>query len=608
MRPLCLLILPALLALAPQAPGQPAPGEGPEYAIPDAEARDPPTPARLAEIERLAGLSGWFPLTYSVRAAAVHAYSLNRFAAADAWFHVYQWLELFSVPEDQFYANWRASMATARLDLPAGSAQYQPTSRPIGIKLSPELKTWLLSNREFSQEFFSIITGLDHLPNTFAILDGLYRRDPGKFARYSSLALAIAVVYDVQPPASWPHHQVTEAALPRKLANPAQTYEWLVTEDMAGRSYHRLTRLRADELKYVVDIAAPPSELNWSLQNVGVSLDDLEEAYKMVPYRNDRAADEALMTWTGQPYTLQAILKEGGICVDQAYFATEVGKARGVPTLLFSGFGQSAQHAWFGFLDSGGNWRLDAGRYAEARLVTGLAFDPQTWLAISDHDLEFLKERFRALPSFLESSVQVEFAREFLQEGKPGEGARAARAGVNYERRNVDAWETLIAANAELHMPAASQEAVFREAALAFTPRYPDLEIAYVNRVCSSLRARGESSLADFEERGLAERLQAGNRDDLATRQAGQILARSIATQSVADQIGTYNALLAQFGHGAGTIFFHQIVVGFAEHLAQLKMKPEARAAAERASEILEVESGTQLGLEMDLLQKKLED
>ena len=151
------------------------------------------------------------------------------------------------------------------------------------------------------------------------------------------------------------------------------------------------------------------------------------------------------------------------------------------------------------------------------------------------------------------------------------------------------------------------QETVLREAARAFTPKYPDLLAMYENRVCESLRARGEVSLANYEERGLAERLQ-GNRTDLAVRQASSILSRSIASEPVANQIAAYNSILAQFGHGAGTMFFDQIVAGFAEHLAQLHMKPQARDAVQRAAEALEVPPGSQLATDVDNLLKKLQD
>lgn len=327
----------------------------------------------------------------------------------------------------------------------------------------------------------------------------------------------------------------------------------------------------------------------------------------MITYRTDRVASQPpKLVWTGKPYTLDTILSEGGICVDQAYFASEAGKARGIPTLLFTGTAHDGYHAWFGFFDGGNSWRLDAGRYAEQRLVTGTAIDPQTWGPISDHELQFLSERFRALPSFMESRVNEEFALDFLTEGSPALAARAARTAVNYERRNLPAWETLIAANAKLGLDPASQEGVLREAALAFS-KYPDLVVWYKNRVCQSLRARGETSLADYEERSIAESLK-GDRADLAIQQAASILSRSIASQSVSDQIATYNAILAQFGHGEGTMFFDEIVVAFAEHLALVHMKAQARIAVERAREVLEIQAGTQIATNADKLVAKLQD
>jgi hypothetical protein len=590
------LMLPAV-CLAQQA----------DLAISEAEARDPPTPARLHAVEDAAASSGWGSVALPLRGAALRAFEQDRFIAADAWFHAFEWAVLFSEPETHFVSRWIQAMQASHLDYPAVAVEYHPTEKPLGSSLSQPMQAWLIENPQFSEEFFSNLNQLDYLPNVFGILEGLHRRNPERFARYSSLCIAIALVYDVPPPPYWPHFQVSQEALPRKLPNPAEPFDWLTTQDSLGRTYQKLTRLRPEELKFVVDFAASVPELQWSLQNVRCPLDRFEEAYEMVKYRMDRSSDSSKFTWTGEPYTLQAILSEGGICVDQAYFATEAGKARGVPTLLFAGSGQDGRHAWFGYLDAEGKWRLDAGRYAEQRLVTGAAMDPQTWTQISDHELQFLSERFRALPSFTESRVHEEFARDFLEVGNAGLAATAAREAVNYERRNLDAWETLAAANAKLGLGPAAQEGVLREAALAFSPKYPDLVIYFENKVVSSLRARGEKSLADYEERGIAERLK-GDRADLAIMQASAILSRSLSTQPVDEQIATYNAILAQFGRGAGTMFFDQIVVSFAEHLAQLRMKPQARDAVERAREALDVQPGTQISMDVDKLMDKLRD
>jgi hypothetical protein len=532
-----------LLAAALLAGAGAALADGEALVVPGGETMDPPTPARLAAIEAQAAAGGWASVVLPVRAAAVEAYSRDRFAAADAWYHVYRWAALFAEPENVFISGWVSAIVANHLNYEGVAGEYHPTDQPIGINMSPGLQAWVLSNDAFSEEFFSNLKSVDHIPNVLATLEGLHRRGAEHFERYASLALALALVYDVKPPPYWPHFQVSPEALPRKLVNPALIYERLIRDDTLGRTYQRLARLRAEELKFVVDSAAQPSELDWSETSVPYPLNDFEQVYFMVKYRTDRASDYSKMTWTGTPYTLQAILAAGGICVDQAYFATEAGKARGVPTLLFSGAGQDARHAWFGFLDGEHRWRLDAGRYAEQRLVTGNAIDPQTWLPMSDHELEFLSERFRALPSFMQSRVNEEFAEDFMQVGDARAAAKAARAAVNYERRNLDGWETLIAADKALGAGAPQVEGVMREAALAFTPKYPDLVVGYVNRVCESLRARGESSLASYEERGLADRLK-GDRADLAITQASAILARSIATQSLQDQFGTYNAIV----------------------------------------------------------------
>jgi hypothetical protein len=606
MNPMRHLVRLTLLAAALFAPARAAWGQETDLAIPDPETSDPPTQQRLEQVEKVAAASGWPAVEPALRSAALRAYGQDRLLAADGWYHAYEWSTLFSEPEDRFIGGWIDAMVASHLNYPAVAGSYNPTDQPIGKNLSPELQDWLLSNQEFSDEFFSILKTVDRVPRVFAILEELYHADPEKFARYSSLALAISVVYDVPPPDIWPHHQVTDEALSRKLQDPAAPFDYLTREDTLGHTYFSLRQMRAEELKFVVDMAAPVPELEWSEKAVSLPLDQLEGAYTMVKYRMDRAVKEEQMVWSGKPYTLQAIMEDGGICIDQSYFASEVGKARGVPTLMFMGAGQDGRHAWFGFLDSNQKWRLDVGRYAEQRLVTGVAFDPQTWETISDHELQFLSERFRALPSFMQSRVNEEFAQEFLQSGDARSAARSARIAVDFERRNLPAWETLVAANARLGLPPAQQEGVLREAALALA-KYPDLMITYENRVCSSLRARGETSLADFEERGIADRLK-GDRDDLAIQQASSILSRSIASQPVPDQIATYNAILAQFGRGTGAIFFDEIVTAFAEHLGQVNMRPQARDAVERAREVLDVQPGTQISTDMDRLLATLQD
>ena len=567
--------------------GYPAPAP-----ISDAEAFLPPTPARLAELAKTAGTDQWRSSVQVLRTAARTAYARERNDAANRWLLVARWAALLAKSEAEFVPEWAKAIEGARVGHPNMASRYDTVNLPLGRRLSPDLQRWLVGNAAFGDEFFSLLAPQDNLPAAFEILNALHRRDPVKFARYSSLALAIALVHDVPPPPHWPHGQVSATALPRKMNAPSEVFDWWIAEDVAGRTFHRLSRLQADELKFVVDAAAPLAELKWTQQVADYPLSHLDRAYTMVRYRQDRIANNNPV-WPGATYKLHDILKAGGICVDQAYFATETGKARGVPTLFFTGAGDDGRHAWFGFLDTAQKWKFDVGRYAEQRFVTGHALDPQTWRQISDHELKFLAERFRTLPTFRQSAGHGAFAEDFLATKDFEAASRAARRAVTLERRNLPAWETLLAAEAELPRTPRQIEAVLREAALAFQV-YPDVAAGFSSRVSASLRARGETSAADAEERDIALRNRS-KRGDLSAQQAREILLRSMATDPVPAQERTYQSLLVSFGQGAGIGFFDQVVVTFVQHLVRLGNKPAAERALVRARQTLKFEPNSQL-------------
>jgi hypothetical protein len=336
---------------------------------------------------------------------------------------------------------------------------------------------------------------------------------------------------------------------------------------------------------------------------VPAPLSQFAAVYSMVRYRSDRVVN-ATAVWPGPTYKLADILSAGGICADQAFFATQVGKARGVPTLFFYGSGNDGRHAWFGFLDGNRKWQLDAGRYAEQRFVTGFARDPQTWGELTDHEIKFLAEGFHHLPAHRQSRVHALFAAEYLAQGRAAAAAAAARRAVNSERRSQAGWDLLVRAAQTEARDAKTVEAVLREAALAFRS-YPDLEAHYLTRVTESLRSRGETSAAAAELRGIA-RKNEGKRVDLSVQQARNLLLQSIAGQTLPEQIRTYNSTVDAYGNGAGIDFFDQVVTLFVEHLVKLRQTTEARRAIERARRTLKVEPNTQLLREFEQLSESL--
>ncbi|MBW8782382.1 MAG: hypothetical protein JF599_10915 [Verrucomicrobia bacterium] len=509
--------------------------------------------------------------------------------AAEAWFYVAAWSELLGRSQ---------SSAGPR---PAVVAVAALPDEPLARLLSQDTIAWLLEDRVFSAAFFDQLSAYDNLPQVLVILQTLREADPRRFAAYSQLALAIALVYDSPPPRDWPHAQVSAKVLPRVLPPPLEAFNFLVDADQRGVTLHKLTTLPASELKFAVDFVASFDDLVWAQKSLHFTLAQLPKSYDSVRYRTDRL-NARQYAWPGDSYDLPRIYSEGGICVDQAYFATQAGKAKGVPTLLFRGEGQDGRHAWFGYLGTGKKWVLDAGRYAEQRYVTGVAHDPQTWADLSDHELQFLSEGFHQLPPYQQSRPWELFAKLYLQLGQTKEAAAAARRAIACERRNLEAWETLLAVNADVDFK--TREQLLGEAAAAFQ-RYPDLNARFLRALAASLRSRGEATAAETEERAIARKNQTG-RTDLTVEQAAAAISQMMENTPLSEQLLLYKQTLQRYGKGAGMDFYDRVVRPFVRRLASQGHASEAKTALAQARLVLKPDPDSQLDQEMTELAEKL--
>lgn len=563
---------------------------GQEVGIPPEEIGRAPTQARIAALVDRAAGQGWGSVVPALRATALAAYEAQPEQAL-AWYFLYRWADLLGSAEAKALPAWINAITAAKAGHSNMSASYQAGRGSLSARWSRELQLFAVGSLSFSEEFFSTLSPLDNPLEVLRILQELYAAEPARFAEYQNLAIALAVVYDVPPPPDWPHGQVSPLALPRQMAQPVVAFNYWAKKDRSNLTAHRLRRLPANELKFLVDVAAPFSELDWAQRNVSPPLGDFAKAYDLVKYRPERAVANQYL-WTQPRYDLPTILGQGGICVDQAYFAATAGKARGIPTLLFRGAGLDGRHAWFGFLSPTG-WVLDAGRYADQRYVAGLAHDPQTWTNISDHELLFLTERFRVLPTFKLSQLHAAFAAEFLRARQFAAAIRSAREAVKRERRNERAWEILVEATLASGVEARGVEDILREAATALA-RYPELEVSFTRRLIVSLRARGEASLAAATEKHLAVKYQ-DKRADLTYAEAAAMVERSMAHDDLPTRIKVYNKVLEVYGRGAGVDFYDKVVAPFSAHLHAQGQVPAALQAVERARRTLRVEKGSQL-------------
>ncbi len=541
----------------------------------------------------------WSDVAQVASDAALVAAEANRSEAMEAWLLLARWARLFGTDQRVLVNRWIEALNAAELGHPNMARDYDVPAAPLSSRVSRAFALHLVADADFSRSFFDLLSPYDYLPGVLDILERLHAASAAEFERFEQVALAIAVVFDVPPPPQWPHGQVMPVQLSCQRPDPVQAFAFWTEADRRGQTLHRLNRLDAAELKFVVDAAAPFSELVWAQQQVRFDLAGLPRAYDAVNYATERV-ERGMHTWPGDDYRLATILATGGICIDQAYFASEVGKARGVPTLLFRGAGLDGRHAWFGYLDAGQKWRLDVGRYEEQKLVAGLAFDPQTWGNVNDHEITFLAERFRRLPAYRQSRAWQLLAQEQLRRGDAVAAVRSAERATHAEPRNVAAWAVLAISERAAELPAVSREASLRRAARALQ-RYPDLYVRFMREVIAVMRERGQASAATHEEHQLARKFSAG-RSDLAVAQAAQMLDRSMAEDPPATQMRVFESALRQAGADAGMKAFDGLVKPMHRHALREGRRDDAAQVVASARRWLTIEPGSQLAREMEAL------
>lgn len=369
----------------------------------------------------------------------------------------------------------------------------------VSAVVPPEiLREWMLDD-PFSRRLFEALSTDDYAPLVLANLRDIRTAHPAKWKEYQALVIALAVVNDSRPPQYWPHRQVKEDLLPREQLPVADQFAAWVEANEHNGTLLDLRKLTPGQLKFVVDAFVTQDELAWARKNIRLPRTGFEKAFSMVHYRSDRLKSQKY-SWEEDPYLLQTIRSQGGICVDQAYFAMLCGKARGLPTLYFTGQGADGGHAWFGYMKSDDRWELDCGRYETQNYSIGQALDPQTWQTISDHELLLLSASYRDKPEFLASVNDLTMAGILQRAGNTAQAGKALESAVRTSPGNHDAW---LAQGDFLALSGATveQRKTFQEAALKQFSGNPDVKTSHQQALAAIAREQGDSATADKLER-----------------------------------------------------------------------------------------------------------
>jgi hypothetical protein len=263
-----------------------------------------------------------------------------------------------------------------------------------------QLLPFLRANEELAQAVAFLIpatAGKDE----YALLDRLRRERPKQVVAYVNLAAAICAVH-AKPFERHTNENKSTAA------DPIAIFDYYVANEK--QMFFGVKNVPAELLAWVVDTTASIEEMQWALSKyagdplVGARFFDIK--YDYAAFKT--GAPKKL---TQEGFNLQNILKYGGVCADQAYFAMTVGKSIGVPTAYATGAAGEAGHAWVGFLQARRNqgwWNFNEGRYEAYQGVVGNVQDPLTRKRIPDAYVSLLAELIGTKPADRQAARALE--------------------------------------------------------------------------------------------------------------------------------------------------------------------------------------------------------
>ncbi len=366
---------------------------------------------------------------------------------------------------------------------------------------------WLTEDESRYQLVLNTVSEDDDWGGMMAILNRLYDHDPKQRDEYFRLILAMAVVWDQPRPPL--HHQMGGKALPYQPDIEAR-YDYFRDLYDAKRSEMPYGDLSVTALTFVVDLPLPLSELAWVRQNEAPRA--WEKKYTEIVY-SDARLNGKIYQWPNGPYTMAAIQEQGGICVDQAYYALVCARAWGLPSFIFTGEGRRGPHAWFGYMKDKTKWEMDVGRYTYDKYATGHAIDPQSNQPMSDHYVEFTCDRSLGYSRYRVAARYGRLAQVLASLGYDAAARQAAERSIDAAPLYEFAWtvlEALLAkdkATRELCDLLDRKANVFR--------KYADVVASVRQRQAELLRQLGEGDRADrMIDRNA--RQMGRDRDDLA--------------------------------------------------------------------------------------------
>lgn len=253
--------------------------------------------------------------------------------------------------------------------LPLALAQMDLMNR-LG---DPDFADWVSGQKAFAtrvltqlstlENFLNSLLPQDQIAHALRIWEKMDARavTPQARAKYENLAIALALIYDK----------------PSGTGDALEIYDYYVKADERSRLYVDFPKIPPDELVWGVGPHPFGIEgMEWALSRLRHPYARLGAAYAQVPYKLNHPPYPT--------YTLENILKLGGVCEQQAQFSEANARAHGVPSAYIAGEGSRGGHAWLAYRTSRG-WDNGTGRYSDG-YACGHARNPQTGKSFREWD------------------------------------------------------------------------------------------------------------------------------------------------------------------------------------------------------------------------------
>jgi tetratricopeptide (TPR) repeat protein len=290
------------------------------------------------------------------------------------------------------------------------------------------LAAWLTANPAAARTICRALEDAKNAPLCLERLAELLAADEAAVKASPDLAAAFATA---EPPAH-------ERPQPR-AAGLVESFLWYARPSAPLAMDAR--RLPFELSRHVADTRLGIEERRWAVERFGPGASfNPAKPYFDIKYDEDHLLRARPKRNLSVDYTLPNLQRLGGVCFDQAYYASETCKALGMPAaVVFGRGGSGVPHSWFAHLKKDGrSWDAQVGRYQQNLYLSGMVREPADGRMIPDSVLAAMGAAL-ALPAdrrerSLAAVALARLVNAATAEGKTGDvsvlTAAAERAGI----------------------------------------------------------------------------------------------------------------------------------------------------------------------------------